>query len=102
MADMLQTLIFECCNAINPKFKKINKESFSKADDFATAMEIAEHYSYQLAFQIYDYGIKNCRWPSPKDIDKFEKALSLETWLKKAKEKNNNYKNVACHFDIFY
>ncbi len=46
--DLLQTFIFECCNALNPKFTNLNYESFFNDKQYSTFMEKSEYQSYQL------------------------------------------------------
>lgn len=98
----LQTLIFECCNAFNPAFRKnININMFENADDYANEIEKIEHDSYLQAFAIYQHGIETADWPKPEDTEKFTESLSFDIWMKKAKQKNNFYNGVDSHFEIY-
>ncbi|VVC75510.1 hypothetical protein AQUSIP_08000 [Aquicella siphonis] len=99
--ESLQTLIFECCNAYNPRFADLKSNAFQTADDYAKYIEEGEHWSYTMAYKIYLHGILHAAWPKPADVSKFEAALSKKTWMEKAKTKCSFYNGASSHFEIY-
>lgn len=101
LEETLQTLVFECCNALNPAFNPshLNQKEFSTADEYAQFMEKSEFVSYKIAYQIYLKGIEVANWPKPQDITRFSDALSLDIWMQKAKRKTDFYKGANSHYN---
>jgi hypothetical protein len=69
--ELLQTLIFECCNALDPKFTNLTEAQFTTAGAYAKFIEEGEHQSFQLAYHIYSYGMENAGWPMPTNPARF-------------------------------
>ena len=100
-AELLKTFIFELCNSINPAFVNLQSKKFDTGTDYAEYIEKHEATSFKLAFQIYDYGIKNSKWPDVDDRSQYSKLLDEEVWMSSSKQKSSNYNNATSHFDIY-
>ncbi|MBA3662258.1 MAG: hypothetical protein H0W64_11040 [Gammaproteobacteria bacterium] len=99
--ELLQTFIFESCNAVNESFKdkKLNLKNFETAEQYAEYVEGNEYNSFIMAFSIYYMGIKNANWPEPENMDKYIQSLDKNTWIKKSKEKIGVYQGGFSHFE---
>lgn len=99
--DTLQTLVFELCNALNPRFNDIFLEAFANAEAYAAYIEEGEYDSYCMAYWIYRHGMDNCRWPTPEDIGIYEESLSKNVFMEKVRKKCDKYNGAESHFGIY-
>lgn len=100
--ELLETLMFECCNALNSSFDHIRLDAFEHPHQYADHMEKAEHESFLLACQIYQYGILHANWPLPKNVEQYNDLITKEGWFERAHQKTNTNKNKNFHSHYEY
>ncbi|KTD82188.1 hypothetical protein [Legionella waltersii] len=96
LEKMLQTFIFELCNANNPDLikKKTNYSNFNTPDEYALYLEASEHKSFKKAIFLYmDVFLKNPKsllMPSAIELDQLRMLADDESYLSYVKN-NGHY-----------
>lgn len=104
LEKMLQTFIFELCNANNPKLQtsKLKYSNFITAEDYAIYVETAEHQSFKQATLLYmDIFSKNpgeLETPSNVELKQLRMLNDDNTYLTYVKS-NGHYDNYVKNYN---
>ncbi|KTD64316.1 hypothetical protein [Legionella spiritensis] len=102
LEKMIQTLIFELCNATNPALtkNKLRLSNFPNADSYALYIETAEHQSFLEACLLYMDILKNhpeLPRPDSQELQKFRELYDDKTYLNYVK-KNGHYQHYVQYY----
>ncbi|KTC82660.1 hypothetical protein Lche_0340 [Legionella cherrii] len=103
LVNMLQTFIFELCNANNPDLaeNKIKYSNFFNADQYAIYIEEAEHKSFKKASSLYtDLVFRNPQSlliPNGIELEQLMMLYNDETYLSYVKNNGHYYRYVDAY-----
>ncbi|MFT4060458.1 MAG: hypothetical protein QM652_13025 [Legionella sp.] len=104
LEKMLQTFIFELCNANNPDLisSKLKYSNFFTADEYATYIEMAEHQSSKKAVLLYmnivSINPEALTMPSTAELQQLKILSGDETYLAYIKN-NGHYDNYINNYN---
>ncbi len=101
--DLLDSFIFEMANVGNKFFNSIDFNTIQSADEYALAIESAEHQTSRMACKILNEGRTSYGWPNPCFV--FRGGSTLEEWLiasKKPSLEFHGYSHYSSYMTDYY